>query len=645
MRDTPFSTHLDYPEDLWRSKHQHQRSKIVAGFTNDGDLEDDHQEELILERFDQDSSMNWVLTQSFTQAADPALKWMTVRDFMEGQADDHLKTPSKYPKSFRAVLPTTETWIKTDQFKENPSAVGYVEVSCGQNSNKEEAQSPFQDRSATYADASATTLNATIIPTVNKPITEPITEPLRVKDDQVCSDPAKWLLDAIKKDRAQVDSLQNYDGKGIDEADQFTEENWVARSWSITPNALRYVRNHGAVPRLLWDTHKVSVKLGKTQEFTMNTIKALPPINLPVVFACDGNRRKELNMVLRTNGFDWGPAAGKYGTSIPLDHIMGPTDDVLLAYEMNDALLPPDHEFPLRLIIPGHVGGRLVKWLSKFPQNGLRHDKKIWSWIHWYTETDTVQLLAAKSNAVRAFYVNKNTQPEHPNWNLTGMMNNCWYTIKAQIQTDPSSCESVLSFIHPTGQGIGSSGWMPNSCENRIEEIKNQPPVSANKYSIKDLQKGNNKKCALIVLNERVYNVTKFLDIHPGGKRALLSQAGKLVPATTNEFESIHSDDAKKWCQDFLRGGIDDDAKKYLEDQRKKGKDPEDESLAIRKHSWTEVEFIDRKELSKDTRQYTFIVPDTTKSSGCRQANTSKSAITSSTLSYSVHTLQRVLFT
>ncbi len=32
---------------------------------------------------------------------------------------------------------------------------------------------------------------------------------------------------------------------------------------------------------------------------------------------------------------------------------------------MNNERLPPDHGFPVRLIIPGHVGGRMVKWLAK----------------------------------------------------------------------------------------------------------------------------------------------------------------------------------------------------------------------------------------------------------------------------------------
>ena len=35
-----------------------------------------------------------------------------------------------------------------------------------------------------------------------------------------------------------------------------------------------------------------------------------------------------------------------------------------IAYEQNGARLAPDHGFPVRLIVPGWIGGRMVKWLS-----------------------------------------------------------------------------------------------------------------------------------------------------------------------------------------------------------------------------------------------------------------------------------------
>ena len=40
-------------------------------------------------------------------------------------------------------------------------------------------------------------------------------------------------------------------------------------------------------------------------------------------------------------------------------------DDVLLAYEMNGAPLPPDHGAPVRLVVPGWVGIASIKWLGR----------------------------------------------------------------------------------------------------------------------------------------------------------------------------------------------------------------------------------------------------------------------------------------
>jgi len=40
-------------------------------------------------------------------------------------------------------------------------------------------------------------------------------------------------------------------------------------------------------------------------------------------------------------------------------------DDALLAYEMNGEPLPPDHGFPVRLVVPGWIGIASIKWLGQ----------------------------------------------------------------------------------------------------------------------------------------------------------------------------------------------------------------------------------------------------------------------------------------
>ncbi|MBO2461910.1 sulfite oxidase [Actinomadura violacea] len=58
---------------------------------------------------------------------------------------------------------------------------------------------------------------------------------------------------------------------------------------------------------------------------------------------------------------DKGENLGRVRRPLPVAKAL---DDVLLAYEMNGAPLPPDHGFPVRLVVPSWVGVANIKWLG-----------------------------------------------------------------------------------------------------------------------------------------------------------------------------------------------------------------------------------------------------------------------------------------
>lgn len=52
-----------------------------------------------------------------------------------------------------------------------------------------------------------------------------------------------------------------------------------------------------------------------------------------------------------------------YTTSLPIDYIMD--NDILMAYKMNDVILPPERGFPFQLVAESKWGYKWIKWITE----------------------------------------------------------------------------------------------------------------------------------------------------------------------------------------------------------------------------------------------------------------------------------------
>ncbi|KAJ3207964.1 Cytochrome b5 type B (outer mitochondrial membrane) [Dinochytrium kinnereticum] len=74
-------------------------------------------------------------------------------------------------------------------------------------------------------------------------------------------------------------------------------------------------------------------------------------------------------------------------------------------------------------------------------------------------------------------------------------------------------------------------------------------------YTLDEISKHKSRKDCWMVVHGNVYDLTDFLDEHPGGEEVVLEQAGV---DGTEAFEEIgHSDDARDMLKKYLIGKLD----------------------------------------------------------------------------------------
>ncbi|KAK1330549.1 hypothetical protein QTO34_010739 [Cnephaeus nilssonii] len=73
-------------------------------------------------------------------------------------------------------------------------------------------------------------------------------------------------------------------------------------------------------------------------------------------------------------------------------------------------------------------------------------------------------------------------------------------------------------------------------------------------YRLEEVAKRNTSKEIWLVIHGRVYDVTRFLNEHPGGEEVLLEQAGA---DASESFEDVgHSSDAREMLKQYYIGDV-----------------------------------------------------------------------------------------
>ena len=172
----------------------------------------------------------------------------------------------------------------------------------------------------------------------------------------------------------------------------------------ITPTDIWFVRNHHPVPEVDPDNFFLKISGHENNlELSLEEIKKLPSHKVITTIVCAGNRRKEFQKPVQGLMWDAGAVSTAewkgvklkdlikikpetkhihligidlpYDASIPIEKALEP--DTIIAYEMNGKEISKDHGYPLRVIVPGVVGARNVKWIKEIK---LSEEESYSSW-------------------------------------------------------------------------------------------------------------------------------------------------------------------------------------------------------------------------------------------------------------------------
>ncbi|KAK9527393.1 hypothetical protein VZT92_013960 [Zoarces viviparus] len=85
-------------------------------------------------------------------------------------------------------------------------------------------------------------------------------------------------------------------------------------------------------------------------------------------------------------------------------------------------------------------------------------------------------------------------------------------------------------------------------------EKEEKSPDGVKYYRLSEIEQKNTFKSTWIIISNKVYDVTKFLEEHPGGEEVLREQAGG---DATESFEDVgHSSDAREMSLSMMIGEL-----------------------------------------------------------------------------------------
>ncbi|HMF31300.1 MAG TPA: molybdopterin-dependent oxidoreductase, partial [Candidatus Lokiarchaeia archaeon] len=144
----------------------------------------------------------------------------------------------------------------------------------------------------------------------------------------------------------------------------------------ITPNGEFFVDSINGTPQIDANAWHLSVNgmVDHPLTLTYQSIITMPNVTETAKLICvDGPSGTAvwtgvpLNTILAEAGVQAGAVSvvfyGADGYSSSLALPQENTSDVLLAWEMNQVPLPPDHGYPIRVVAPNEIGYKWVKWV------------------------------------------------------------------------------------------------------------------------------------------------------------------------------------------------------------------------------------------------------------------------------------------